>query len=78
MKGCLKQELASLFRAGIVNVYTTYEISKSINISDYPTRENCLFGVVKLTKEADIDNIDILIMELDLIDMEFLHFLALD
>ena len=29
--------------------------SKSINISDYPTLENCLFGAVRLTKNADID-----------------------
>ena len=26
-----------------------------MNISDYPTLENCLFGAVKLTKNADID-----------------------
>ena len=76
--GCLKQEPGSLFHAGLVNVYTAYEISKSINISDYPTRENCLFGAVWLTKEADIESIDILVMELDLIDMEVLDFLALD
>ena len=29
--------------------------SKTINISDYPTLENCLFGAVSLTKNADID-----------------------
>ena len=39
----------------MVNVYIVYEISKNINISDYPTLENCLFGAVKLTKNADID-----------------------
>ena len=38
-----------------MNVYIVYEISKTINISDYPTLENCLFGAVKLTKNADID-----------------------
>ena len=26
-----------------------------MNISSYPTLENCLFGVVKLTKHVDID-----------------------
>ena len=30
----------------MVNVYIVY---------DYPTLENCLFGAVKLTKNADID-----------------------
>ena len=39
----------------MVNVYIVYEISKNINISDYPTLENCLFGAVKLTKNADFD-----------------------
>ena len=39
----------------VVNIYIVYEISKSINISDYPTLENCLFGAVSLTKKADID-----------------------
>ena len=53
--GCLKQDPGSFFHGGIVNVYIVYEISKNINISDYPTLENCLFGAVKLTKNADID-----------------------
>ena len=39
----------------IVNIYIVHEISKSINISDYPIAENCLFGAVTLTKNADID-----------------------
>ena len=36
-------------------VKIVYEISKSIDITDYPTLENCLFGAVTLTKNADID-----------------------
>ena len=40
---------------GIANVYIVYEISKNINISDYPTLELCLFGAIKLTKNTDID-----------------------
>ena len=38
----------------IVNIYTVYEIEKSVNISSYPTLENCLFGAVKLTKHVDV------------------------
>ena len=38
-----------------MNIYIVYEISKSFNISEYPTLENCLFGAVSLTKNADID-----------------------
>ena len=41
--GCLKQDPGSFFHGGIENVYIVYEISKNINISDYPTLENCLF-----------------------------------
>ena len=29
--------------------------SDNFNVSSYPTLENCLFGAVKLTKNADID-----------------------
>ena len=43
------------FHGGIVHIYTVYEISKNINISHYPVLENCLFGAVKLTKNADVD-----------------------
>ena len=32
-----------------------YEISKSINISDYPTLENCLMRAVSLIKNVNID-----------------------
>ena len=39
----------------VVNIYIVYEISRSTNISEYPTLENCLFGLVSLTKNADIN-----------------------
>ena len=52
---CLKQDQATLLHGGIVDFYMVYEISKQINISNYPTLENRLFGAVKLTKNADID-----------------------
>ena len=52
--GCLKQDPGSLFHGGIVNIYNVYEASKNIHIIDYPTLENCLFGAVKVTKNADI------------------------
>ena len=37
-----------------MEIYIVYEISKNINISNYPTLENCLFGTVSLTKNADV------------------------
>ena len=36
-------------------MYIVYEINKNIDISDYPTLQNCLFGAISLTKNADID-----------------------
>ena len=32
-----------------------FEISKKVNISDYPKLESCLFGLVALTKNGEID-----------------------
>ena len=52
---CLKQDKITNNHGKVVNIYTVYEISRNINISDYPTRENCLFGAVSLTKNADIN-----------------------
>ena len=40
----------------IVNIYIVYEINKNDNIiASDRTPENCLFGAVTLTKNADID-----------------------
>ena len=39
----------------IVNIYIAYEIERSVNISSYPTLENCLFGAVKLTQHVNVD-----------------------
>ena len=52
---CLKQDKVTFNHGKIVNIYIVYEISKSINISDYPTLENCLFGAASLAKNVDID-----------------------
>ena len=51
----MKQDSVTLNHKKVVNIYIAYEISKSINISDNPTLEYCLFGAVSLTKNADID-----------------------
>ena len=53
--GCLKQDQPTLLHGGIVNVYIVSEITDNFSVSSYPTLENCLFGAVKLTKNADID-----------------------
>ena len=51
----LKQDSVTFSHRKVVNIYIVYEISKSINISNYLTQENCLFGAVSLTKNADIN-----------------------
>ena len=51
----LKQDKVTYSHGIIVNIYIVYEISKNYSISSYPTLENCLFGAVSLTENADID-----------------------
>ena len=51
----LKQDKVTFNHGKIVNTYIIYKISKNINIIDYPTLENCLFGAVILMQNADID-----------------------
>ena len=52
---CLKQDKVTYNHGKIVNIYIVYEIIQNYSISSYPTLENCLFGDVSLTKNADID-----------------------
>ena len=52
---CLKQDKVTYNHRKIVNIHIVYEIRNNYNISNYPTLENCLFGAVSLTKNADID-----------------------
>ena len=53
--GCLKQEKVIFNDWTIVNIYIVYEIEKSVNISNYSSQENFLFGAVKLTKHIYVD-----------------------
>ena len=45
---------STIFHGGIVNIYIVYEITNDLSDTNYPTLENCLFGSVKLTKNANI------------------------
>ena len=51
----LNQFPPTILHGNIVNIYIVYEITSNYNDSNYPTIENCLFGSVKLTKNADIN-----------------------
>ena len=39
---CLKQDNISFGHGKIVNIYIVYETGRSVNISNYPTLENCI------------------------------------
>ena len=51
---CLRQNKITYTHGTIVNIYTVYEFSSNLNNLDFAL-ENYLFGVVKITTNADID-----------------------
>ena len=53
--GSLKLEKNTFNQVKMVNIYISYGIERSVNISSYPTLETCLFGAVELTKHIDVD-----------------------
>ena len=53
---CLKPSTFSYTHGKTVNIYIVYELgASSSNINDPTLKNNCLFGAVTLTKNADID-----------------------
>ena len=50
----MRQDSVTFNHKKVVNIYIVYEISKTININDYPTFENCFLGAVKLIKHVDV------------------------
>ena len=78
-KSCLKQPNKTIYSYGRkVNVYIVYELGASSSNDNDSTLKNCLFGAVTLTKNADIENMGILVMGLDLIEEEVFHFQVVD
>ena len=73
-KRCLKQDKITYNHGKVVNMYTIYELGASSSSNSDPTIKNCLFCAVTLTKNADIINIDILVMELNSIEDQVFHF----
>ena len=51
---CLKLDKITYTHETIVNIYIVYKLSPNFNDFELAL-ENCLFGAVKLTKNADID-----------------------
>ena len=55
-RSCLKQNAITYIQGKSVNIYIVHEINKTGNTtSSDSTLENCLFGTVTLTKNANID-----------------------
>ena len=54
-KSCLKQSSHIFTHTKIVNIYIVYELAASGSHTSDPTIQNCLFGAVTLTKNADIE-----------------------
>ena len=52
---CLQQSKLTYTHKKIVNIYVVYELGASSSNINSPTLKNCLFGVVTLTKNTDID-----------------------
>ena len=52
---CLKKDQVAIHGA-LANICIVYRITDNFNVSSYPTLENCLFGAVNLTKNADFEN----------------------
>ena len=75
---CLKQPKLSYTHGKVVSIYIVFELGASSSHNNDPTRKNCLSGAVTLAKNADIDGMGILVMELDLIEKQFFHFQAVD
>ena len=75
---CLQQPKVSYTHGTIVNIYIVYELGASSSNNNDPTLKNCLYGAVTLTKSADIDKINILVMELNLIEDQVFHFQVVD
>ena len=52
---CLKQPKFTFTHKKVVNIYIVYELGASSSKVNDPTIKNCLFGVVTLTNDADIE-----------------------
>ena len=53
--GCLKQDKITYNHGKIINIYIVYDLKSALNYNEGFTLENYLFGVVKLTKNADVN-----------------------
>ena len=74
----LRQPKTSYTHQNIVNIYILYKLGASGSNHNDPTLKRCVSGAVTLTKNADIDKYDILVIKLDLIEDRVFHFWSVD
>ena len=55
MEAVWKQDKITYNHEQVVNIYIVYAMSRNINVSNYPTLGNCLFGAVSSTRNVDIN-----------------------
>ena len=67
---CLKQDKTTFNHGKTVNMYIAYDLKSTLTYDEDITLENCLFGAVKLTKNADISKYKCLDMVLNLMEKE--------
>ena len=53
-EGCLKQDKITYKHGKIVNISIVYDLKSTLNYNEGFTLENCFFGAVKLTKNANV------------------------
>ena len=76
--GWSKQDKITYDHGKGVNIYIVYEMSKNLNISDYPTLKNAYLVQLVWPKMLILVIINILYMMLDLVDMDFFHILVVE
>ena len=77
-RSCLEQSTVSYTHGKIVNIYIAYELGASSSNDNDPALRNCLFGAVIKRKILILKSISILVMELDLIEDQAVHFQVVD
>ena len=77
-RSCLEQSTISYTHGKIVNIYIAYELGASSSNDNDPALRNCLFGAVIKRKILILKSISILVMELDLIEDQAVHFQVVD
>ena len=70
---CLIRGKAKSEYGKIINIFIVYDLQSNRNYNPELTLENCLFGAIKVTKNADVNKFKYSRYGLDLMEKEFFH-----